>query len=110
MFSINFWKVLVYFVETRHGREKLNTKSNPNLDVTHAKLALVFNECGLQICKHWNENPVDVFLFWELRSLSLNFHIPESVSDLYIPRICPNISCSRIDRSIVGIHRSLTDT
>jgi hypothetical protein len=33
-----------------------------------------------------------VFLFWELRSLSPNFHIQVSVSNLYIPRICPHIS------------------
>ncbi len=30
------------------------------------------------------ENPIYVFLFWELRGLSPNFHIPVSVSDLYI--------------------------
>jgi hypothetical protein len=34
------------------------------------------------------ENPIYVFLFWELRGLSPNFHIHVSVSDLYIPRIC----------------------
>ncbi len=33
------------------------------------------------------ENPIYVFLFWELRGLSPNFHIPVSVSDLYISRI-----------------------
>ncbi len=38
------------------------------------------------------ENPIYVFLIWELRGLSPNFHIYVSVSDLYIPRICPHIS------------------
>jgi hypothetical protein len=32
---------------------------------------------------HCNENPLYVFLFWELRGLSPNFHIPVSVSDFY---------------------------
>jgi hypothetical protein len=32
---------------------------------------------------HYNENPIDVFLFWELRGLSPNLHIHVSVSDLY---------------------------
>jgi hypothetical protein len=41
---------------------------------------------------HCNENPIYVFLFWELRGLSLNLHIHVSVSDLYIPRIRPHIS------------------
>ncbi len=40
---------------------------------------------------HCNENPIYVFLYWELRGLSLNFHIHVSVSDLYIPRIRPHI-------------------
>jgi hypothetical protein len=35
---------------------------------------------------HCNENPIYVFLFWEL-SGSPNFHIHVSASDLYIPRI-----------------------
>jgi hypothetical protein len=41
---------------------------------------------------HSKENPVYVFIFWELRGLSPNFHIPVSVSDLYIPKISPYIS------------------
>ncbi len=45
---------------------------------------------------HCNENQVYVFLFWEL-CLWL-CHV--SVSDLYIPKIGPHISCSRIGRSI----------
>jgi hypothetical protein len=36
---------------------------------------------------HCNENSIYVFLFWELRGLSPNFHIHVSVSDLYFPRI-----------------------
>ncbi len=41
------------------------------------------------VVPHWNENPIYVFLFWELRGLSPNFHIHETVSDLYIHRIGP---------------------
>jgi hypothetical protein len=37
--------------------------------------------------QHCKENPIHVFLFWELRGLSLNFHIHVSVSYLYISRI-----------------------
>ncbi len=57
---------------------------------------------------HCNEEPIYVFLFWELRGLSPDFHIHVSVSDFYIPRIAPHISCSRISGSIVGIYKSLT--
>jgi hypothetical protein len=34
---------------------------------------------------------MSVFLFWELRGLSPNFHIHVSVSNLYINRIGPHI-------------------
>ena len=44
-----------------------------------------------------------VFPEKELGDLSPNFHIHVSVSDLYIPRIGPHISCSKIGRPIVGI-------
>ncbi len=59
---------------------------------------------------HCNGNSVYIFLFWELRSLSPNFHIHVSVSDLYIPRIGPHISSSSKGRAIVGVYNSLTDT
>ncbi len=59
---------------------------------------------------HCNGNSVYIFLFWELRSLSPNFHIHVSVNDLYIPRIGPHISSSRKGRPILGIYNSLTDT
>ncbi len=64
----------------------------------------------LPIPLHCNENPIYVFLFWELRGLSPCFHIQVSVSDLYIPRIGPHISCSRIraDRSWEYINCSQT--
>ncbi len=42
--------------------------------------------------------------------LSPNFYIHVSVNDIYIPRISPHISCSRIGRSMVEIYKSLTDT
>jgi hypothetical protein len=58
---------------------------------------LAFTTAGTVHCK---ENPIYVFLSWELRSLSTNFHIHVSVSDLYFPRIGPHISCGRIDRSL----------
>jgi hypothetical protein len=38
-----------------------------------------------------DENPIYVFLIWELRGFNLNFHIHVNVSDLYIPRIGPHI-------------------
>ncbi len=47
---------------------------------------------------HCIENPIYVFLFWELRGLSPNFHTHVSVSDLYIHRIGPHVSCIRIGR------------
>ncbi len=53
-----------------------------------------------------NENPIYLFLFWELRGLSPFFHI--HVSDLYISRIGPHISCCRIGRPILEIYKSLT--
>ncbi len=81
-----------------------------------------------RICKRWRSpwidyeesippaydtlqrNPIYLFLFWELRCLSPNVHIHVPGSDLYISRIGPHLSCSRIGRSIVGMHKSLTDT
>ncbi len=40
---------------------------------------------------HCSENPIYAFLFRELHDLSPNFHIYESVRDLYIPRIGSHI-------------------
>ncbi len=49
-------------------------------------------ECKPRKQQHCKENPIYVFLFWELRGLSPNFHIYVSGSDLYISRISPHIS------------------
>jgi hypothetical protein len=60
---------------------------------------------------HCNENPIDVFLFWELHGLSPNFHIHVSVRDFIIPgSVYIPISFSRIGRPFVGIYKSLIDT
>ncbi len=58
------------------------------------KTEMLSRKVSLQISlftAHGNENPIYVFLFWELRGLSPNFHIHVSVSHLYIPRIGPHI-------------------
>jgi hypothetical protein len=64
-----------------------------------------FHIIALRICKpyatHCNENPIYVLLFWELLSL---IHV--SVSSFCTPRMGSHISCSRTDRSIVGIYKS----
>jgi hypothetical protein len=36
---------------------------------------------------HCNENPISVFLFWELHAASVPISHYVSVSDLFIPRI-----------------------
>jgi hypothetical protein len=61
-------------------------------------------------CWHCNEIP---FIHSQKRncaSLSPNFHIHVSVSNLYIPRIGLHFSCSRIGRPIVEIYKSLKDS
>ncbi len=45
----------------------------------------------------------------EYRSLSPNFHIDASVSDLYIPTIGLSILLEEICRAILGLYKSLTD-
>jgi hypothetical protein len=60
---------------------------------------------------HCKENPISVFLFWELRGLSPNFNILVSVSYLYIPWIGPYISLQQNRQTDPGnIKKPLTDT
>jgi hypothetical protein len=64
------------------------------------------------LCEHYKENPMYVFLFWELHGLSPNFHIHHihvSVINLYIPRMVHIIPCNRIGRPILEIYKSFTD-
>ncbi len=57
---------------------------------------------------HCNENPIYVFLFWELRGLSPNFHM--CLWAIYIfPGSIQAFSCSRIGTPILEIYKSLTD-
>jgi hypothetical protein len=59
---------------------------------------------------HCKENPIYDFLFWEMRSLSPNFHINVSVSSYIFLEAVHIFSCSRIGRPILEIYKSLTDT
>ncbi len=68
-------------------------------------MAMVANMAGCSGCTAMKIP----FLYWELRSLSLNFHINVSVSNFYISRIGPHISCSRMQIDCVNIKIS-TDT
>jgi hypothetical protein len=76
---------------------------------------LVLNLCGHCLTPHCKENPIYVLPEKKLRGLSPNFHIHVSVlSDLYIPRIHPPISCRRIGRPLVEIlyinaHRNMNE-
>ena len=88
---------------SRHRNDLGNSKATPTKGPSDAQKKLL----PLLHCK---ENPIYVFLFWELRGLNPNFHIHVSVCHLYIPRIGPHISCNRIGRSMMGIYKSLTDT
>ncbi len=63
--------------------------------------------CRLYTLQRSNtENAKQIFPEKELRCHSPNFHIPLSVSDLYIPTIDLQEICGRI----LGIYKSLTDT
>jgi hypothetical protein len=54
---------------------------------------------------HCKENPIYVFLFWELRALSPKFQIHVSVSDLYIPPVQQNRQTDPGNT----VYKSLTD-
>ncbi len=85
----------------RQGRNRVVCDSVKKLDIhswlniwvrkpLHSTLYIFWYMCSATQL-HCNENSIYVFLFWKLRSLSPNFHLHVSVSDLYIPRIGPHI-------------------
>jgi hypothetical protein len=55
-------------------------------------------------------NLKQIFPEKEYRSLSPNFHIHVSVSELYIPTMGLHFLLEEICRPILGIYKSLTDT
>ncbi len=63
---------------------------------------------SLYVFKCCTENWIYVFPEKELCGLSPSSYIHVSVSDLNIPRISPHC-CSKIDRLILKIYKSLTD-
>ncbi len=67
------------------------TKLTINVPVYMARDVIIFMRAN-PFWAHCKENPIYVFLFWELRGLSPNFHVYMSVSDLYNPGIGPHIS------------------
>jgi hypothetical protein len=67
--------------QTVHKFSFLLCKSCPQLSLPEARPP----KCTKYRFIHYNENPISVFLFWELRSVSPKFHINVSVSNLYIP-------------------------
>ncbi len=89
------------------GRELCPHLPSP-LSQTYQKEA-VFSLCSI-FCDIYccNENPIYVFLFWELRGLSTNFHIHVSVSDLHISRIGPHIFLQQNKQTDPGNIRNLS--
>jgi hypothetical protein len=72
----------IVFCIVAYQRPSLQTKGSASANLERDSESLH----TVQIM-HCNENPIYVFLVWELRGLSPNFHIHVFVSDLYIPRI-----------------------
>jgi hypothetical protein len=82
MLSMHFSKLYVKHVSTLATPEPIFLYLFINKIIEPLFLKLSFF-----LPTYCKENPIYVFLFWELRGLSPNFHIHVPVSDLYIPRI-----------------------
>ncbi len=82
---------------------KVLAKSANYVDSLQQAIAPIFSHRLWMWWLHCNENSIYVFLYWELRGLSLNFQIHVSLSDLYIPRIGPYIFSSRITHRHMNI-------
>jgi hypothetical protein len=107
----------IQVVERQRGGAKSYKRQHRNLVLYYTVLYYMYSTSFTHttphsmhfVATHCKENPISVFLFWELRVFSPNFHIHVFVSGLYIPRIGPHISFSKIDRPILELYTSLTD-
>ncbi len=78
----------------------------PNLSAKPLNFsAFLSSPYRLPVCPHCKINPIYAFLFCELCGLSPNFHIHESVWDLYciFPGLVHIFGGSKIDRQILEI-------
>jgi hypothetical protein len=94
-----------------HSQDKENPLDEPKSESrrkTRERDRTEFSEL-IERPERCKENPIYVFLFWELHGLSPNFHIHVSVSDLYIPRIGPHIFLQQNRQTDLEIYNSLTD-
>jgi hypothetical protein len=95
-----------------HSQDKENPRDEPKSESrrkTRERARTEFLEI-IERPVHCKENPIYVFLFWELHGLSPNFfHIHVSVNDLYILRIDPHISLQQNRQTDLEIYKSLTD-
>jgi hypothetical protein len=107
LFAICFW---ISYVRKLEEKLKIQRTYVHTFHIVQCTDCMVMLTNKSKTKPHCTGNSVYIFLFWELRGLSPNFHIYVFVSDLYIPRIGPHISSSRKGRPIVGIYNSLTDT
>ncbi len=96
--------VPVSVVVVRHHGDPVQVPGNARYIVAHVDDFLPRHTQLSDFCTtrnlHRNENPIYVFLFWELCGLRPNFHIRVTVSDLLV-----YISRSRISRSCGYINR-----
>jgi hypothetical protein len=81
-----------YFTKEKEHVNSAETLANPVLQKQNAK------------------NLKQIFPEKEYRSLSPNFHIHVSVSELYIPTMGLPVLLEEICRLILGIYKSLKDT
>jgi hypothetical protein len=89
----------VYWTDSGHSPEQKRGEGHLHTDYIYSPTTpTAIRYTCIQAAVHCNEKPIYVFLFWELRGLRPNFHLHVSVIDLYISRIGPHISCSRIGR------------
>ncbi len=103
---------LVHFAsnsDPKCGSVVVPASKHQSTNMGRVEIGRIYSICLLSWSVHCNENIIYVFLFWQLRGLSSNFHIHVPVSDLYIHRIGPHIFVQQNRRPIWEyINRSQT--